>query len=59
VLAVGLISGSVGAFVAFWGLLRILEKFSSWPFVIYRALIGFVLLSGNCTDVAFMFAPIG
>ncbi len=46
VLAVGLVTGSVAAFVAIWGLLRILERFSSWPFVIYRGLIGLLLLAG-------------
>jgi len=46
VLAVGLITGSVAAFVAIWGLLRILEKFSAWPFVVYRGLIGLMLLVG-------------
>jgi undecaprenyl-diphosphatase len=46
VLAVGLITGSVAAFVAIWGLLHILEKFSAWPFVVYRGLIGLLLLVG-------------
>ncbi|MFT4097305.1 MAG: undecaprenyl-diphosphatase UppP [Rhodoblastus sp.] len=46
ILAVGLIVASLSAFVAIWGLLRILEKFSAWPFVIYRAVIGVVLLLG-------------
>ncbi|GAC1334530.1 MAG: undecaprenyl-diphosphate phosphatase [Beijerinckiaceae bacterium] len=46
VLAVGLVVASISAFVAIWGLLRILENFSAWPFVIYRALIGIVLLVG-------------
>lgn len=46
VLAVGLITGSCAAFVAIWGLLRILETFSSWPFVVYRGLIGLLLLDG-------------
>jgi undecaprenyl-diphosphatase len=46
VLAVGLIVASLSAFVAIWGLLRILEKFSAWPFVAYRALLGSVLLAG-------------
>ena len=36
VLAVGPATGSVAAFFAIWGLLRILKQFSSWPFVIYR-----------------------
>jgi undecaprenyl-diphosphatase len=46
ILSVGLIVASLSAFVAIWGLLRILEKFSAWPFVIYRAFIGIVLLIG-------------
>jgi len=49
VLAVGLIVASLSAFVAIWGLLRILERFSAWPFAIYRALIGAVLLIGIAT----------
>ena len=46
VLFVGLLVASLSAFVAIWGLLRILERFSAWPFVVYRALIGAVLLAG-------------
>jgi undecaprenyl-diphosphatase len=46
VLFVGLFVASLSAFVAIWGLLRILERFSAWPFVFYRALIGAVLLIG-------------
>jgi undecaprenyl-diphosphatase len=49
VLAVGLIIASLSAFVAIWGLLRILERFSAWPFAVYRALIGAVLLAGVAT----------
>ena len=49
VLAVGLVVASLSAFVAIWGLLRILERFSAWPFAVYRALIGFVLLAGVAT----------
>ena len=45
-LSVGLIVASISAFAAIWGLLRILEKFSAWPFVIYRGLIGVFLLVG-------------
>jgi undecaprenyl-diphosphatase len=48
-LAVGLIIASLSAFVAIWGLLRILERFSAWPFAAYRALIGAVLLIGVAT----------
>jgi undecaprenyl-diphosphatase len=46
VLSVGLLVASLSAFVAIWGLLRILERYSAWPFAVYRALIGFVLLAG-------------
>ena len=44
VLAVGLVVASISAFVAIWGLMRILERFSAWPFVIYRGLLGVGLL---------------
>ncbi len=44
VLAFGLVVASISAFGAIWGLLRILERFSAWPFVVYRALIGVFLL---------------
>ncbi len=44
VLAVGLVVASISAFIAIWGLLRILERFSSWPFAIYRVLLGIFLL---------------
>lgn len=46
ILAVGLIVASISAFLAIWGLLRILERYSSWPFVVYRALMGVLLLVG-------------
>ena len=39
------------ALFAIWGLLRILEQFSSWPFVIYRGLIGLLLLVGAATGL--------
>ena len=45
VLAVGLVVGSISAFAAIWGLMRILERFLSWPFAVYRAFIGGLLLS--------------
>ena len=44
VLAFGLVIASISAFGAIWGLLRILERFSAWPFVVYRAVIGVFLL---------------
>ena len=49
VLAVGLVVASISAFFAIWGLMRILENFSSWPFVIYRFLLGIVILAGIYT----------
>lgn len=44
VLAFGLVIASLSAFIAIWTLLRILERFSAWPFVAYRFLLGVVLL---------------
>lgn len=46
VLATGLVVASISAFFAIWGLMRILERFSSWPFVAYRVLLGVVILVG-------------
>lgn len=43
-LAVGLIAGSIASFAAIWGLMRYLERMSSWVFVIYRAAMGIFLL---------------
>ncbi|MBV1692665.1 undecaprenyl-diphosphate phosphatase [Novosphingobium sp. G106] len=44
VLAVGLVVASVSAFAAIWALMRVLERFSAWPFVIYRGMLGVLLL---------------
>jgi undecaprenyl-diphosphatase len=46
VLAVGLVVASISAFVAIWTLMRVLERYSAWPFVIYRGVLGVVLLVG-------------
>src|ERR1700738_1664023 len=46
VLAVGLAVASVSAFFAIWGLMRVLERFSSWPFVVYRFALGVIILTG-------------
>ncbi|MBV8919198.1 MAG: hypothetical protein JOZ76_14045 [Bradyrhizobium sp.] len=46
VLVVGLVVASVSAFVAIWGLMRLLERFSSWPFVVYRFGLGVIILVG-------------
>jgi undecaprenyl-diphosphatase len=49
VLGLGLLVASLSAFVAIWGLLRILERYSAWPFAVYRAFLGVVLLAGVAT----------
>ncbi len=43
-LGFGLLIGSISAFVAIWGLMRFLERFSAWFFVAYRAALGIALL---------------
>lgn len=43
-LFVGLLAGSLSAFVAIWVLMRFLEKFSTWLFVAYRVMLGVLLL---------------
>jgi undecaprenyl-diphosphatase len=45
ILAFGLVIASISAFAAIWSLLRIMERFSTWPFVVYRALMGVFLLA--------------
>ena len=45
VLAMGLVVASISAFVAIWALMRVLERYSSWPFVIYRGALGVYLLA--------------
>lgn len=44
ILLVGLVVGAISSFAALWGLMRILERFSTWPFTIYRILLGAVVL---------------
>jgi undecaprenyl-diphosphatase len=44
VLAVGILVGAISAVAAIWGLMRYLERFSTWPFVIYRVALGVLLL---------------
>ena len=47
VLSVGLAFGALSSFLAIWALMRVLERFSSWPFVIYRAVLGIALIGGS------------
>ncbi|GAC1043695.1 undecaprenyl-diphosphate phosphatase [Rhizobium sp. No.120] len=49
VLLVGLIVGSISSFITIWGLMRFLERFSTWPFVIYRIGLGAIILFGVLT----------
>ena len=49
VLLLGLIVASISAFLAIWGLMRFLQQFSTWPFVIYRFLLGVIILIGVAT----------
>ena len=49
VLAVGIVAGSLSAFAAIWGLMRGLERFSTWPFSIYRIALGVFLLGAAAT----------
>jgi len=44
VLGVGLSTASLSSFVGIWLLMQILERWSAWPFVIYRAALGVLLL---------------
>ena len=46
ILSVGLVFGALSSFVAIWTLMRVLERFSAWPFVAYRAALGVVLIAG-------------
>jgi undecaprenyl-diphosphatase len=46
ILGVGLVVAAVSSFAAIWGLMRFLERFSTWPFIIYRALLGALILGG-------------
>lgn len=45
-LLVGIVVASISAFAAIWGLMKFLERFSTWPFIIYRAALGILLIAG-------------
>ena len=51
ILGFGLLVASISAFAAIWGLMRVLERFSAWPFVIYRAALGAFLLTAVALGV--------
>lgn len=44
VLLVGLVVASISAYFAIWALMKILERVSAWPFVVYRAALGVLIL---------------
>jgi undecaprenyl-diphosphatase len=46
VLLLGLFVASISAFFAIWGLMRVLKQFSTWPFVVYRFMLGVGILVG-------------
>lgn len=46
VLGVGILVGAISAFVTIWGLMRFLERASTWPFVAYRFALGVFLIAG-------------
>jgi len=48
-LLVGILVGALSAFATIWGLMRFLERFSTWPFAAYRVLLGLLLLGGAAT----------
>ncbi|HXX38756.1 MAG TPA: undecaprenyl-diphosphatase UppP [bacterium] len=45
-LAIGVLSGSVASYAAIWGLVRYLERHTSWVFAWYRVVLGIGLLVG-------------
>jgi len=49
VLLLGIGVAAISAFFAIWGLMKTLENFSSWPFALYRFLLGIVILAGVAT----------
>lgn len=49
VLVIGLVVASISAFAAIWTLMHILERFSAWPFVIYRGVLGFVIVGASAS----------
>jgi undecaprenyl-diphosphatase len=46
VLGIGLVISSLSAYFAIWGLMRLLQNFSTWPLVIYRAVFGLLSIVG-------------
>ena len=51
ILMFGIVIASISAFAAIWSLMRVLERFSAWPFVVYRFLLGILLIVGVVAGV--------
>ena len=51
ILFFGIVIASISAFAAIWTLMRVLERFSAWPFVVYRFLLGVFLIACVVTGV--------
>ena len=51
ILIFGVVIASISAFAAIWSLMRILERFSAWPFVIYRLVLGIGLIVAVVTGL--------
>jgi undecaprenyl-diphosphatase len=51
ILFFGVVIASISAFAAIWSLMRILERFSAWPFVIYRLVLGVGLIAAVVTGM--------
>jgi undecaprenyl-diphosphatase len=51
ILIFGLVIASISAYAAIWGLMKFLEKFSTWPFVVYRGVMGAFLIYAVSTGL--------
>ncbi len=49
ILFFGLVVSSLSAFFAIWGLMRFLERSSTWPLIIYRAAFGLIVIGAAAT----------
>jgi undecaprenyl-diphosphatase len=44
ILVVGFLSAALSGFLAIWGLMKLIQKYSFTPFVVYRLLVGILIL---------------
>jgi undecaprenyl-diphosphatase len=45
VLSLGFMASAVSGFLAIWGLMKIIQRWSFMPFVVYRIVVGILILS--------------